>query len=217
MTAIRAKPPNAQRTYGVLVGKVAAGQLNLTGNSPHYEIWIKAGTVDYRVAVNVRSVDGSNVLVHYDPRYTNPTKLNLAALATQPATFHPLPTGVQGHGLDYLHDQPPLFTITDMHPVPADGAGVTLHNLLDAQIHRAVADPHAVAIAFGESFQDVGADPTFHFKPERGVHDIHMMQGNSGTFASDNRRNGDGALFIRFNGGETMALFVRFTSQSTKN
>jgi uncharacterized protein YukJ len=53
------------------------------------------------------------------------------------------------------------------------------------------------------------------FAPERGVHDIHMMQGNSGSFADDNRINGDGALFIRFAGGETIALFVRFSTQST--
>ena len=58
-------------------------------------------------------------------------------------------------------------------------------------------------------------DETFDFAPERGVHDIHIMQGNSGSFANDNRSNGDGALFIRFTGGETVALFVRFSVQST--
>ena len=47
------------------------------------------------------------------------------------------------------------------------------------------------------------------------MHDIHMMQGNTGSFADDNRINGDGALFIRFAGGETVALFVRFSVQST--
>jgi uncharacterized protein YukJ len=42
------------------------------------------------------------------------------------------------------------------------------------------------------------------------------MQGNSGKFADDNRINGDGALFIRFAGGETFALFVRFATQATE-
>ena len=42
-----------------------------------------------------------------------------------------------------------------------------------------------------------------------------MMQGNGGSFADDNRINGDGALFIRFVGGETIALFVRFSTRST--
>ncbi len=57
-------------------------------------------------------------------------------------------------------------------------------------------------------------DPAaFGFSPERGVHDIHMMQGNRGSFADDNRVNGDGALFIRYTGGETVALFSRFSVQ----
>jgi len=68
----------------------------------------------------------------------------------------------------------------------------------------------------GESFADQGSDETFGFSPERGVHDIHMMQGNSGSFPNDNRVNGDGALFIRYAGGETIALFVRFTVQDIR-
>ena len=77
------------------------------------------------------------------------------------------------------------------------------------------ADRSAVVIAFGEFFRDPGRDQPFGFAPERGVHDIHTMQGNSGSFADDNRINGDGALFTRFTGGETVALFVRFSVQST--
>ena len=42
-----------------------------------------------------------------------------------------------------------------------------------------------------------------------------MMQGDRGNFANDNHINGDGALFIRFADGETAALFIRFTTQST--
>jgi uncharacterized protein YukJ len=82
-------------------------------------------------------------------------------------------------------------------------------------IERAKADAEAVVIAFGESFVDNAGGHTFGFSPERGVHDIHMMQGNSGSFAGDNRVNGDGALFIRFRGGETAALFISFSAQST--
>lgn len=212
MSAKRRKPANARRTYSVLVGKVVDGQLKLSGNSPHYEIWVRAGSDDYRVAVNVRSVDGSVVLVHYDPNFTNPTKLNIPQLSVGAKGLQPLPTGLNGEGLDYLRDG--LFDVASMQPVPADGSGVTLHNLLDGQIERAKADDDAVLIALGESFSDPGADETFGFSPERGSHDIHMMQGNKGTFANDNRINGDGALFIRFTGGETVALFVRFDSQA---
>lgn len=201
----------ASRTYGVLVGGVKAGQLDPDGNSPHYEIWIDAGS-NYRVAVNVRSVDDSEVLVHYDPAYAQPTKRNLPALAAGPPGFTPLATGPDGAGLDYLRDG--LFPIADMQQIPPTGTGITLQNLLDSQIQRAVADTKAVAIAFGDAFSDPGSDAIFGFAPAQGTHDIHMMQGNTGSFAIDNRSNGDGALFIVFSSGTTMALFIRFATQS---
>ena len=212
MTHARTKPPTQQRSYGVLVGAIHDGREDPAGHSPHYEIWVQAGQ-NYRIAVNVRSVDGSNVVAHYDPNFAKPTKLDLARLATGAKGFTALTTGPGGKGLDYLRDD--LFPIGAMTPIPPDGQGVTLRNLLDAQIKRAKADHSAVVIALGEFFQDRGRDSTFGFSPELGVHDIHMMQGNSGSFADDNRINGDGALFIRFTGGETVALFIRFSTQST--
>ena len=211
MPHARTKPAAQQRTYGVLVGTIHDGRQDPPGHSPHYEIWIQADT-NYRIAVNVRSVDGSDVLAHYDPDFTNPTKLGLGGLAAGAKGFTALPTGPGGKGLDYLRDD--LFPIDAMAPIPPDGQGVTLRNLLDGQVERAKADHSAVVIAFGEFFQDRGRDSAFGFAPERGVHDIHMMQGNSGSFADDNRIKGDGALFIRFAGGETVALFARFTTQS---
>ena len=212
MPHARTKPASQQRTYGVLVGTIRDGQEDPAGHSPHYEIWVQADR-NYRIAVNVRSVDGSDVIAHYDPNFTKPTKLDLAGLAAAAKGFRGLPTGPGGKGLDYLRDD--LFPISAMAPINPDGQGVTLSNLLDGQVERAKADQSAVVIAFGEFFQDPGRDQTFGFAPELGVHDIHMMQGNGGNFADDNRINGDGALFIRFTGGETVALFVRFSVQST--
>ena len=214
MTHVRSKPAGQPRQYGVLVGDIKDGQEYGGGNSPHYEIWVVAGEKNYRIAVNVQSVNGSNVVAYYAPKYTSPTsKLNLQSLGTSAPGFTPLPTGSTGQGLDYLRDN--LFPLNAMAPIPAVGPGITLSNLLDGQIERAKADQDAVIIAFGEFFHDGGTDRTFGFSPELGVHDIHMMQGNSGNFADDNRINGDGALFIRFSGGETIALFVRFDTQLT--
>jgi uncharacterized protein YukJ len=219
MTHRRTKPAGAVRRYGVLVGRIRDGKESESGQgkSPHYEIWVTAGDADFRIAVNVRSVDGSDVLAFYDPAYQAPDGLDLAELAAS-AGYRPIATGPggEGHGsggLDYLRQN--LFARDRMSQIPPDGAGITLSNLLDGQVERAKADQQAVVIAFGESFQDQGADQYFGFSPERGVHDIHMMQGNSGNFANDNRVYGDGALFIRFQGGETVALFTRFTVQAT--
>ena len=213
MSRIRRKPQDAQRRYGVLVGSVVDGRLKPEGQSPHYEIWVR-GDGDFRVAVNVQSVDGSEVLVHYDPAFSASTKLDLSALAAGSKGFRPLATGPGGEGLDYLRDG--LFDPSAMEAIPDQGAGVSLQNLLDAQIERAKADQGAVAIVLGEFFQDGNADQTFGFSPERGIHDVHMMQGNGGAFADDDRVDGDGALFIRFTGGETVALFTRFESQATR-
>jgi uncharacterized protein YukJ len=101
-----------------------------------------------------------------------------------------------------------------MAPIPPDGQCITLSNLLDGQVERAKADQRAVAIALGEFFRDRAVTRHSGFSPELGVHDIHMMQGNSGSFANDNRINGDGALFIHFGDGETLALFIRFSVRS---
>jgi uncharacterized protein YukJ len=212
MSHRRTKPAGQQRTYGLLVGTVKDGQMDPSGRSPHYEIWVSADQ-NYRIAVNVQSVDGSDVLAFFDPKFSSPTKLDLPSRAAGAAGFTPLRTGPGGQGLDYLRDN--LFPLDKMADIPAEGAGVTLANLLDAQIERAKADSDSVILCCGEFFQDRGSDETFGFSPEKGVHDIHMMQGDSGSFASDDRVNGDGALFIRFTGGETVALFVRFTTQST--
>jgi uncharacterized protein YukJ len=215
MPHARTKPATQQRTYGVLVGTIHDGREVPPGHSPHYEIWVQADT-NYRIAVNVRSVDGSDVLAHYDPGFTKPTKRDLPGLAAGRKGFTPLQTGPSGLGLDYLRDD--LFPIDGMALIPTGVqaiTAITLGNLLDAQIKRAKADQGAVVIAFGEFFRDSGRDSTFGFSPELGVHDIHMMQGNRGNFADDNRINGDGALFIRFADGETVALFIRFTTQST--
>ena len=212
MSHRRTRPKGQERSYGLLVGTIKDGQMDPSGRSPHYEIWVSADG-DYRIAVNVESVDGSDVLAYFDPKFTSPTKLDLPRRTSGAAGFTPLRTGPDGQGLDYLRDK--LFPLSKMADIPGEGAGITLANLLDAQIERAKADSDSVVLALGQFFQDRGSDETFGFSPERGVHDIHMMQGNSGSFADDNRVNGDGALFIRFTGGETVALFVRFTTEST--
>jgi uncharacterized protein YukJ len=210
----RRKPAGAVRHYGVLVGSIVDGFESPDGTSPHYEIHVKGGGGDSRIAVNVRSVDDSQVPAYFDARFEQPRTLDLTPLLNGNPGFQALQTGPAGQGgLDYLRDN--LFPVDQMQPIPAAGSGVSLKNLLDANIERAKADPGARVVAFGEFFQDAGPDKYFGFRPERGIHDIHMMQGNSGQFASDNRVHGDGALFLSFNNAqEIVALFVRFQTQS---
>ena len=208
----RFRESGSKYIYGVLVGRITDGQENPGGKSPHYEILVDVAGVPYRIAVNVQSVEGSEVLAFFDPAYTQETKLGLTALAAGANKFTALTKGTGGQGLDYVRDN--LFPLDQMRPIPADGNGITLSSLLDAQIERAKQDAMAIIIAVGDEFDDNQTTEQVGFALGRGVHDIHMMQGNTGQFALDNRINGDGALFIRFSGGETVALFTRFKSQS---
>jgi uncharacterized protein YukJ len=213
MSYMEKKPAAAQSTYGILTGTVKDGQIDpASDKSPHYEIWVEANG-SYRVAVNVKSTDGSDVLAYFDSNFQQATKLDLPTRAAGRPGFTELKTGPNGQGLDYVRDN--LFPLDQMTGIPPEGAGVTLANLLDAQIERAKADSQAVILICGDSFHDKGKDTTFGFSPEQGAHNIHMMQGNSGHFADENRVNGDGALFIRYAGGETVALFIRFNTEST--
>jgi uncharacterized protein YukJ len=212
----RKKPARAVRHYGVLVGKVIDGFESPEGASPHYEIHLNGAGQDFRIAVNVQSVDASEVLAYFDPNFEASGTLDLTNYLDRPG-FSRIQTGPAGtDGLDYLRDN--LFPLESMSPIPAAGSGVSLKNLLDANIERSKADQSAVVVAFGEYFEDAGqTDKYFGFRPERGIHDIHMMQGNSGEFANDNRVHGDGALFLCFNNAtEIAALFVRFQSQSVQ-
>src|SRR6516164_1262747 len=121
MSHKRTKPQGQARTYGILVGTIQDGQMDPSGKSPHYEIWIKADQ-DYRIAVNVQSVDGSDVLAFFDPKFDSPTKLNLPSLAAGVSGFKKLPTGPGGQGLDYLRDD--LFPLDQMKPIPDEGPGI---------------------------------------------------------------------------------------------
>jgi uncharacterized protein YukJ len=210
----RFRPATSKYVYGALVGRITDGKENPNGSSPHYEILVDAAGTPYRIAVNIRSVEGSEVLAYSDSQYTNDTKLGLSKRLSGAQGFSALVTGKNGQGLDYLRDD--LFPIDQMQPIAPDGKGSSLSALLDTQIQRAKNDTLAVVLAIGDKFDDYATREPLAFALGRGVHDIHMMQGNSGRFADDNRINGDGALFIRFSGGDTFALFVRFATQAVR-
>lgn len=197
--------------YGVLVGAVVDGREDPPGPTPHYEIQVRADG-DYRVAVNVESSPGSEVYAHFDPNYAAPAALDLAGYAAR-GGFTELSTGPEGKGLDYLRDG--LFPLDSLTPIPATGGALSLAGLLDAEVAKAKGDRSAVALAFGNVFEDQGRDPVFGFQPARGVHDIHLLQGDPpGRYAAEDREHGDGALFFRFSDGTTTALFIRFATQS---
>ena len=81
-----------------------------------------------------------------------------------------------------------------------------------------MSDENAMVYAFGAPWgpEPNTADKFFGFKPGRGIHDIHMNQGNPpGKFEKDNGVYQDGALLFNFpDEGQWMAIFLKFQTQA---
>ena len=204
----------ALRSYGVLKGKAIEVRLG-AGQSPHYQVRIIDDTIDYRIAVNVKSqLPPSDVEFVVIERFAHPVTAIVEAL---PRGFTTLRREPGSGALDFIRGN--LFERTKMRPLPFSVPGFDndLNEKLDRAMQRAVADEDAVVYAFGERW---GPEPTtkdkyFGFLPGNGIHDIHMNQGNSGRFVGDDGVFQDGGLLIHFpDQHEWTAIFLKFQSQS---
>jgi uncharacterized protein YukJ len=207
-------PTFLDRQYGVVFG-TAKDKLVDPVDPTRYEIRLdcEAGT-SFRVSVRVRSTTAAPIRAYISSALPRVTKFNIPALAITTPMFRPLEVGPQvGQGLDYLRDD--LFELANMEQISGERAGISLVNLVDTIISRAVHTEGARVVAFGQAFKDGTRDKLFHFAPAWGMHDVHMMQGSAqGPHAASNRIYGDGALFIWFPPErELTALFIRFDAQ----
>lgn len=200
--------------YGVLKARPVDRRLGIDNRSPHYQIRTVAGDLDHRIAINVKSqLAPSEVLYLIDERFEHPLTDFLADLDDG---FHELQRTPTAGGLDYIRGN--LFDPMNMIPLPHNvpGPDNDLNEKLDAVTQRALADEAAVIYAFGQEWgPDAAPDRYFGFRPNRGVHDIHMNQGNSGRFTRDNGVWQDGGLIFQFpNQSQWIAVFLAFQSQA---
>lgn len=198
--------------YAVLVGR-AVDRRFATVKSNHYEIKISAAGQSYRIAVNVQSADGSEVLYAMRDPFAHPMLAQLGALADG---NHPLPSAAGGLALDYVRTE--QLKPTDFVALPATTPGDDndLNDRVDGFVERAISQKDARVYAFGSTFFNPGQkDQYFNFKPAQGIHDVHMNQGNDGSFAKDDGVFQDGALLFHFPAeNRWVAIFLAFQSQS---
>lgn len=221
--------------YSVLKGMPMAGKV-VSGASAHYQITVEAERT-YTVAVNIESVDGSEVLYAIKPDFTAPDEAGLDAL---PIGMTRLSSGPGGLALDFVRslvNGAPMITRAEMAPLPissnsqrfladalaatassggtvseirsgGDEAAHALQNAVVALLNEAVGEPGSLIYAFGSAFADSGVTD--------GIHDIHMNQGNPiGNHSGDNGAWQDGALFLRLPGQSSWtAVFVAFQTES---
>jgi uncharacterized protein YukJ len=201
--------------YGVLVGRAIDRRSEGDIDTPHYQIHVRGGGVEFRVAVNVLSQQHPSELLYLaDEAFDHPL---LRGLPNLPEGFTPLPSSPGGLALDFIRAN--LFEPTMLRPVPATAPGPDndLADKLDHFVERAVADPAARLYAFGQRWGPEPATPdkVFGFSPGNGIHDIHMNQGNSQQFRGDDGVWQDGGLLVHYpTQNQWVAIFLAFQSQA---
>lgn len=205
------------KSYGVLKGRVVARKVEQNDSSPHFQVHVKAAQKDYRIAINVKSVQAPVDLLYFvDDNFKHPITDRLTKLNDGFNEIKASDRKAGGIALDYIRAN--LFDVKNMKPLPYNkpGADNDLNDLIDLFIQRAIASKDANIYAFGESWgPEDKPDKIFGFLPGNGIHDIHMNQGSSGKFQKDNGVFQDGGLIIHFpSRNQWVAAFFAFQSQS---
>jgi uncharacterized protein YukJ len=201
-------------SYGLLKGKAIEVRLG-AGQSPHYQVRLIDDTVDYRIAINVKSqLAPSEVEYIIVERFQHPIT---DIVQEMPLGFTPLESKPGTGALDFIRGN--LFDRTKMRPLPFSVPGFDndLNEKVDRVMQRAVADEAAVVYAFGERWgpEPRTKDKYFGFLPGNGIHDIHMNQGNADRFVKDDGVYQDGGVLVHFpDQHEWTAIFLKFQSQS---
>ena len=206
--------------YSVLAGDPVSGKV-VTGSSTHYQITMNAPGGPFTVAVNIQSVDGSEVLYAIEEGFTPPDIAGLLALPMGMTALKSVPGGL---ALDYVRSQvsgTQMITREQMTLLPqknskgskeeqmlAQARSSALQNAVATLLNMTIADKDGVIYAFGSSYADKGKVD--------GIHDIHMNQGNPvKNHSGDNGIWQDGALLIHLPSKNTWtAVFISFQTES---
>jgi uncharacterized protein YukJ len=199
--------------YGVLRARPDRTKREDAGSTPHLQIRaIDAAGQPWRVAVNVQSTDGSEVVFWIvDPVVGHPI---LGSLAARPAGFSATAAN-SAASLDFV--KAPLFEFPVGRALPPTGSANAddLQDLLTLYLDQCKAAGGEL-YAFGAKFDsnlhkpidaEFGNTDGLH-----GIHDIHLNQGNVGAHAEDNGPFHDGGLLLGFP-DRVLGLFLAFQTQ----
>ncbi|QQE80661.1 YukJ family protein [Alicyclobacillus sp. SO9] len=199
--------------YGVVCGRVVRYSPGSDSFSHFQIILVDDSHTEYQVDVNVRSKDGSEVLYFSTDNFTRDLIQDWKGLSTG---FTPLQSNADSGALDYLRED--LFAVESMQPLPMKGPANDALNAYLGQAIKKAYDENGLVYAFGQHFRDRGHsarhDKRFH-EPSRGIHDIHMNQGNLSRYEKENGPYQDGGLFVEDKSrGQWTAIFLAFQTQS---
>ncbi|MFA9379253.1 MAG: DUF2278 family protein [Lachnotalea sp.] len=196
--------------YGVLKGKILDSKVGRDRDTPHYQILVEGEeNIKYRVAINVMT--NSEVLYLADDKYDSEA---IKILPTLSNGFNKITQSNKELSLDYIRGN----MINDrkkMIPLPQNRKGPNndLNDFIDAYIKKCK-NNNAIIYVYGSKFESPNEeDGVFGFKPEQGMHDVHMNQGNHGWWKKDNGIWQDGGILIHHQSKWT-AIFLAFLSQT---
>lgn len=199
--------------YGVLKGKPKDCKHG-KGRYAHFQILVHDGINEHRIAVNVSSkIPPSDLLYFVDDNFIHPITGSLENLR---AGFKKLDKNTKDLCLDYLRGG--LFDTAGMVPLECDipGPSNDLNDLIQEYVKKAISMEESAIYAFGERWgpESFLPDSFFGFRPGSGIHDVHMNQGNSVKWQSDNALCQDGGIIIHLpEENRWVAIFLAFQSQ----
>jgi uncharacterized protein YukJ len=199
--------------YGVLRGRVAKLlHHSADDRAPHVEVLVQTPGGPWRLAVNVRSDDETNLLFHLETDFRHPI---LDAIDALPVGLTTPARDDHTVRMDYVRGS--LFDTSAMRQVAATAVGDpnALDDRLSEVLERAMRTDGAEVFAFGNPWPpEHRPDQYFHFTPGRGVHDLHMNQGSPPPHDRDDGVWQDGGLIVRFPGAPAVAFFFAFQTQT---
>jgi uncharacterized protein YukJ len=202
------------KNYGVLKCQAIERKLG-EGSTPHYQVLVTDTKVKHRIAINVKSQESPSDLLYFvSDNFNHPIIKGLVKLNYG---FNQLDSKPGGSALDFIRGN--LFAPNKMKPLPykVPGPDNDLNELLELYIGRALNNKDITLYAFGQKWgpENNKEDKYFHFLPGNGIHDIHMNQGNAGSFQRDNGVWQDGGLLIHYpSRNQWVGIFLAFQSQS---
>lgn len=202
------------RQYAMLKGRPIEARRG-QGKTPHFQILVRAGRQSHRAAINVRSsLWPSAVEIALISPFTHPM---LERLWMMPPGLQRVDRKPGGIALDYVRGG--ICQPSDFKPLAdfVEGPANDLNDLLMDLVQRVGRDPGGFLCLYGEPWGPwpLRRDRQFGFIPSRGMHDIHMNQGNSAEFIAQNGCWQDGGLLAYLSDEKRwIALFIKFQSQA---
>ena len=187
------------RNYHLFAGRYDRGLMAPDAN--HFEIKLNTGNDFYRIAVNVRSQDGSMLMSLFDDNYQHELCGRLLEAFPADGTYNlNAPEDRRQFGLDFLRrNMVGDFSRMVVLPNNAPGLDNDLEDKLRLALDRSKADPNARIFAFGEQWRGTNRpDRYFPEIKDQGLHDIHLNQGNPKNYHDDNGVFQDGGLLIHY-------------------